>query len=502
MPPVTVLALAASAGLLVVVAFLVLVPAATVRAWALVLTLAVTAVVGNNSAPRTVWVPAFALCAVVLLVAVARVGAVSDLTAPRFLVPTALWVWIGVGALLAGSYSTSRLTVYFGTAVVVALVTAHLDARGLRIVLIAVLVIAAVEVAWTAVDLVTGATPIWGQRGGVSRPNPLTGDVWERGQGSMGQPIVFGTFEAIAVVVAWSNRIGMSGAVRGVALLVAAVGVFLSGTRSAVLCAVLGVLLHAVHRRGIGRWARNVVLTAIVGGIVAVLDFGISTVTTELLSSGSWIHRSTSIAAVPRLLARPLAESLWGTGFGSETRLFADHLIETTYGLQVVDDLPVYLLGTTGVAGLAVFLAVVVVVAVRADAQGRALVLLWFGMGFSFDLLVWLQAGILLTFTFALPRLDRADGPGGGGLETVPEQAGAGPSAAVPRASGLSGRGRQEPHATPQSAGVGREQAEVVEPSESPFLQRLPWWEQGDPDHAESLAPRRLDEREQPPRVG
>lgn len=390
-------------GLLGAVVFLIVVPPRTVRGWALVSTIAVTTVAGNNSVPREIWVPAFAFCAVLLCIAIGRVRLRRPPLRSAFTVMAAWWAFLALGILVNGSYSLPRMVAYFGLAVLIALVASQLTARERVLVLRAVVVVAAVESLWAAVELVAHLTPLWGYRGDYVRTNPLFGDSIARAQGSMGHPIVLGMITGIGVLLVWTNRVGFRPGVRAAAFVVCGGGVVLSGTRSVLLALVVAVVVHLLLRGRLAAWLRNTVLVAVAATVVVLLNFGISRLVDELVASGSWVHRIGSIAAVPDLLARPLGQSLWGSGFGSEVSLFTHGYIPSTYGLQVVDDFLVYLLGTTGIVGLAGFLAITVWAFVRADRQGRALVVFFVLMFLSFDVLVWTYAGLVLTMFYVLP---------------------------------------------------------------------------------------------------
>lgn len=399
-------------ALLGAVVFLVLVPPRIVRGWALATTIAVTTVAGNNSVPRDVWVPAYAFCALLLVIAISRVPFARPPLRSAFTVMAAWWAFLAVGVLVHGSYSLPRMVAYFGLGVVVTLVTTQTTVADRRVLLRSVLAIACAEAVWGLVEVAAHLTPLWGYRGDYVRTNPLFADEVARAQGSMGHPIVLGLLCGIGVVIAWSNQVRIRHSLRFGALLVTAGGVVLSGTRSVLLALVVALVVHLLLRGRLGSWLRNAALVVVGGSLVFLLDFGISRLVDELVASGSYVHRIGSISAIPALLGRPLGESLWGSGFGSEVSLFERGYIAKTFGLEVVDDFWVYLLGTTGIVGAAGFLAICVWAFVRADRQGRTLVTFLVVMFLSFDVMVWTYAGILLTMFFVLPAEPRGPRPG------------------------------------------------------------------------------------------
>jgi hypothetical protein len=302
------------------------------------------------------------------------------------------------------------MVAYFSAALATAFVASRLTRRDLRILLFGILLIAGIETIWGLLQLLSAAPPLWGYRGGIVRGNPFFNDVIVRAQGSMGQPIVYGTLMGIAAIIAWSNAvIELPRFRRFLALGMAIAGAVLSGTRGVALALAVALVVHLLAKRNLARWLRNVLVAIALAVIVGILNFGITRLVDQLVVSGSWIHRIGSIASIPNLLARPPALAIWGSGFGSEVSLFDKGYIKTTYGLKVVDDLFVYLLGTTGLVGLILFLLLCGYAFARATRQGKALIAFSVCMFFSFDVLVWTYSGILLSLCLALPgRRDEA----------------------------------------------------------------------------------------------
>lgn len=453
---------ALSAAVLGLAVMSLIVPRDRVAAYALLFCVATLAVFGNNSAPRAVWVGAFISCGMIALVAHLRTD--SALVARRswtFWTVVAMWSWLTVGALLARSYSTQRLALYAGLCVLLAALAARIDQARRRLVLRGVLWIALGESAIGVVTLLTHATPIWGYRGNLDPVNHLLGDGVNRMQGTMGHPIVFGMLVGLAALIAWVNEVGLGRRSRMFWLSAMAVALVLSGTRSAIAATVACVALHLLLRRSVAFWLRNLMLGAAVAGILAVLDLGVAARLQALIQSGSWIHRMASLESIPALLGRPTASALFGSGFGSEATLFRDGLIPLTYGLPVVDDFWVYLLGTTGVIGFSVIAAALLVALGRAHRQGAVVIAFIVAMGFSFDLFVWLFAGVLISLLLPLgERVRQPPAPAfANGREAVPGSAG--PSRS-PIAAVLAASGPGEPHSEEDRT---RQQADAAQPA-------------------------------------
>jgi len=390
-------------GLLVVVLFVVVVPPDKNRAWAIVFTLATLMVTGNNSVPRGPRIASFAFCSLILLVSLLRGGSARRRPPTSFWPVLLIWGGLAIGVFINRSYPLESAVLYFGTAVLVAFVTSTLSSVETRLVLTAFVAMASIESLWGLLEVLSSSTPLWGFRGNYIRTNPLTNDVWHRAQASTGQPVVFGTITGLGALLVWVNGIKLTPRLRLAALAVTGTGVFVSGTRSVALCLVIAILAHLLARQSLLRWFRNVFVVGVIAGVVVVFNFGLTRLAADLVDSGSWVHRFTSIEGVPNLLARPLPARLFGSGFGSQSSLFQDGYIRNTYGLQVVDNYLVYLLGTSGLVGLIMFLVISAVAIVRSDAKGRVVILLILGMALSFDLLVWFYMGIVLSFFYALP---------------------------------------------------------------------------------------------------
>ena len=383
-----------AAGLTVLtVAGLVLRPSSA-RGIAVSAVLALVAVVGHNSVQSGIWVPAFLFCIALLTVAEFRSSGRRRLTRTVLVAIVAWWALLGIGVGIHGSYSPSRLAVYAALAIMLSF-----------------------SVAETAIGLVewsTGSPVIWSHRGGLVRMNPFTNDAIERMQGTMGHPIVYGYFLGLVCVLLWANPTALRPVPRLVLLTIVAGGLVLSGTRSAALTAVIAISIHVLTRFRLLLWIRAVGLLAALAATLVLVDTGLRSLVERTVDSGSWVQRIGSLQAVPALLSRPPAEAWWGLGFGSEVSLYDRGYLSSPYGLAVVDNFVVYVLGTMGIAGIAATLILVAIAFAATDRAGRSLILYSVGMFLSFDVVVWLFTGILLFVVLALPRGVRARvDPGG-----------------------------------------------------------------------------------------
>lgn len=401
------LVVGASLAVLVAAILFWVVPRDRVLSWSAVAILAVATVFANNSVPRSLWVAAFAFSIVVAVLALLRAGSRRRPPAAFWLLAV-IWLWIVVGALLAHSYSAQRLLIYAATSVSIGLLCARMSADDRRVVLRGLLWVMLLQTAIGVWDVfLGGGTPLWGYRGSLVPTNHLFSADVTRAQGTMGHPIVFGMFAGLGFILAWSNQIGLGWRARLLWLGVAATGLVISGTRSAIAAVAATVVFHLVLRPSIAVWIRNVVIGGTIAGIIAILNFGITERVNALIDSGSWVHRLASLTSVPTLVGRDPGEAWFGSGFGSEQSLFQDGYIKLTYGLEVVDNFWVYLLGTTGIVGVSIFLGCIIAAFVMADRQGRVMLAYVVAMGFSFDLFVWLFIGVL--FGFLMPMSSRLE---------------------------------------------------------------------------------------------
>jgi hypothetical protein len=64
----------------------------------------------------------------------------------------------------------------------------------------------------------------------------------------------------------------------------------------------------------------------------------------------------------------------------------------------------VYALGTMGIVGLVLFLTLWVIAFALAGRTAKALLVMMFVMFFSFDVLLWMNAGVVLSIIMSLPK--------------------------------------------------------------------------------------------------
>ncbi len=227
--------------------------------------------------------------------------------------------------------------------------------------------------------------------------NPFLGDSVERMAGSTGHPIVLAMLLAVAasVVVASPGDFG-SRPMRAALLTLIGGGLVAAGTRSSVIACLLFVgycVATSPSNQRVWR-VMATLLTAVVGAVqgATVLVQQVS----ELVDSGSYTNRAGSIASAPDLLTeRPTLEALFGSGWGSEGRLF-DRGFFSQNGFEIVDNQFVSTLACSGLIGLVLFVAILLSGWRSGTRTSRAVLLVVVAMGFSFDFLGWGGPAVLL----------------------------------------------------------------------------------------------------------
>jgi hypothetical protein len=395
------LLLGVGAGVLLVAAvFTFLVPPRVVRGVALSSAFFVLTFGGNGVAPGIIWRAAFVASIALLVLALLRSRAPSTGRA-RFILISVWWGWLGIGTLPNGTAAIDIIILYIGLALLAAYVSSTLTAPDLRILYAGIVLTAIFQVLLGLTEVVAGAEPVWGYLGGA-RANPFI-DGYARSQGSLGHPIPFSLLQGIAFLIAWSNPARWKQRWRLTALACLVVGLAIGGTRSVMISLAGALLLHLASNGRLTSWVRTLYILIASGVLLVNIDVGIVRIAEELVVSGSWSHRLGAFESVPALLARPPLETWFGYGYGSEQLLYERGYMQQTF-LRTVDDMFIYALGTMGLAGLILLVVVCVLAVVLAGKMVRSVLVLMLGMFFSFDLLVWMYAGVVFSIFVTLPE--------------------------------------------------------------------------------------------------
>lgn len=274
-----------------------------------------------------------------------------------------------------------------------------------------VVICAVVQLGAGVWQLASGEPPLWGfglQSDGseVRYANPLLEGA-TRIQGTVGHPIPYSSLLALALVVVVTTRSARRSGIATILLIGFSGGLLFAGTRSALIAVVVSLTYVFLIARSSPHRARNYMLAAMIAVLTFAADFGIREATDELLESGSFTNRLGALQSVPGLLARPLGEAMFGSGVGSEARLFAAGALQQN-GFNVIDNQAVTTLATQGVLGLIILLAIFLTSFRRGDVIVRSLVIVLFVMLFSFDYLRWPAMVVVAFLVFGMPSATNA----------------------------------------------------------------------------------------------
>lgn len=247
--------------------------------------------------------------------------------------------------------------------------------------------------------------PIWGYwlEGGNRSSNSLFLDQFHRAQGLSSHSIVYSLCVLLALSFVLADGVRWSIPTRILAGACLICGLVLSGTRSAVLAALLIVTVYGLLelRRMSGKFIFVFFVflaTAYFLHAKSASSF-LKEVSSDLLGSGSFNHRLDGLKAVGDVAQdRGLLAFLFGEGGASVPALFASGYLQQD-GLAVVDN---QLVTSFLVGGLLGFLALISCIVAGLAPRGLiGMAMLAVGvMIFSFDLLTW-PAGVVLFYGLA-----------------------------------------------------------------------------------------------------
>lgn len=234
----------------------------------------------------------------------------------------------------------------------------------------------------------------------IMRSNLILGDWTNRAQGTVGYPIPFAAFIAVALVIAVVGRlIHNNWAIAGLSLLFVC-ALLLSGSRSSFVA--LGLALAAIlvtflqnNRRRVSKRQLALVFGALGVAAIGATFFGVRAL---LTNDFSLMHRGGVVESAINVLGLPLARVLFGSGYNSAEALFESGVLATE-GLEVVDNTLVMQLVYSGVVGLIILLALLVISFAASDITGRAVLAVIFAFFFFFDVFHWHLITFLM-FTF------------------------------------------------------------------------------------------------------
>jgi hypothetical protein len=251
----------------------------------------------------------------------------------------------------------------------------------------------------------------------ILRDNLILGDWTNRAQGTLGYPIPFAAFLTIGLFVAL-----LSGVIRGrlwvlATVLLITTGIVLSGARSAAVALAVGlatwclslIISAVVHKKKLPGLKLAIAATLVVGaGVAAFLARAV------LIGDFSLLHRGAVIDTAWGLRDLPLMRLLFGSGYNSSGKLF-DEGILTTGGLETIDNALISQVIASGLVGLVLLVAILVLAIKRADIATRAVLSSIVAFYFFFDVMAWhAMTGVLFVAVgFAVTTTRDSDVPAG-----------------------------------------------------------------------------------------
>jgi hypothetical protein len=288
------------------------------------------------------------------------------------------------------------------------LIARRMTGQNFRVFARGFVVFAVFQVAVSTIDLLFMPIPFFGYAivSGTRLSNSLLFDAVFREQGLAGHPIVMALILVVAIVLLWRNSAELSNAGRIIVLALLVWGLVISGTRSAIVALVAGILFLAiVNARTLGARLRNLGLVVVVTALAltnSVVFSYVASVATGLSESGSYSHRAGALEAVPGLInGLPIGRLFFGSGAGSEPVLFASGFLQQD-GFNIIDNQFVTTLVSVGLIGLALIAILIVRTLLLGTPTTRGLLVVMVVMMNSFDLLRWTGPAIVFFAIVAL----------------------------------------------------------------------------------------------------
>lgn len=268
-----------------------------------------------------------------------------------------------------------------------------------------IVLLALVELAVGAASSLLGLPAPWGYlgtAGSTFEVNQLVPALDGRATGTMAHPIPFGTLMAVSVLLALTPALRWPVAVRLPMVAAGTFGVALSGSRSAALSLLVGLLVATLVPGALrlSAAARTVIVLGAAGALLLV-DVASLRVVNSVQGTGSLTHRLGALDAAERLAERPLPQTLLGSGAGSLRDLFDAGFLQLD-GFFAVDNQFVATFATAGLIGALALVALVGVGLVGGHRGTRPAALLMVVMFLSFDVLEWHATALLAVVLLVL----------------------------------------------------------------------------------------------------
>lgn len=249
--------------------------------------------------------------------------------------------------------------------------------------------IAVVEALLGIIEVARLSRPAWGYLGDVNeyeKQNQFVQSFDLRGMGTLAHPIPLGMMCAFSIVLLIQLPVFRSRVTTMIAIAVLSAGILASGTRTAALACVAGVIVAVLHMRSSKRLAWTSVLTVFAGVLILWIDIVRILGFSGIEATHSFTHRQDGWRAWPTLFSRPVTHVAMGTSEQERNELEAFSYLNS--GFAAVDNAWVSVTLSWGLVGL-VSAALVFLVPMLRVRDSRPLIAMLFVFSFSFDLLVW-----------------------------------------------------------------------------------------------------------------
>jgi hypothetical protein len=261
------------------------------------------------------------------------------------------------------------------------------------------------EVALGVLEEFFGLKALWPRANGTDvisdRVNSVIPLLAGRAMGTASHPILYGILLAFSVVICLWFAVKRRSPWLFVAAGAGLVGMLFAGSRTALICVVLAVLLWllATVRHRLTLFVPLIVITVL--GAVGTFAFTFSSDDKALLASDSFAHRLGILDTAGNLLLRNPVEVIFGSGFQSTGALIKTGVVHGVNGINVFDEEYIRTLACLGLVGLVLLISSTVLGLIRGNLHSRLLVVVLV-VGFAtFDALSWRLTATLFVVVIA-----------------------------------------------------------------------------------------------------
>jgi len=277
--------------------------------------------------------------------------------------------------------------------VLISLLLSQQETNGSRVLFIAVPLFVIVQFALATSEEFFDVKALWPLTNGTDfithRLNTVAPWLAGRAMGSTSHPIPLGILMGLSLVLCMWMAFKKRRRIYWVFVALAATSILFSGTRSAILAALMAAIFWFTSSAGSKRLPFYMLAGSF--GLIAILSVDTSSLPelSGFYSSESYTHRANVLEFMPALADRPLAEIFFGSGYSSIASLLQMSIFSGGSGILVFDQEYVRTVTATGLFGFGL-LCMAIVEGFRRGNIPSKLVLVFLCIIFaSFDALSW-----------------------------------------------------------------------------------------------------------------